>query len=40
MNATIKAYKKLNGVFPIQIRYFFYRGVRITRQDFESIRRG
>lgn len=38
MNAKLKAYKKLNGVFPMQLRYFFYKGVRIVRGDFNNIK--
>ena len=37
MNAKIKAYNKLGGRFPIQLKYFFYQGIRVTRFDFERI---
>ena len=33
-----RAYKKLRGHFPTQMKFFWYRGVRLTLADFERIK--
>lgn len=34
METIEQARKKLNGHWPINLKYFFYKGVRITKAEF------
>ena len=38
MNRIQTAYRKLNGHFPTQFLYVWYRGKRISRQDFAKLK--
>lgn len=40
LNRKQQCYSALNGHYPNQIGVIYYKGIRVTREDFKRIKRG